>query len=85
MLAERTRGIERARAAGVDSDVVSSLEAEAASLEDQLLSTAREAQELLPLEVELTVAEEALSRDMADVEAMSAGYADAAKRSLKLA
>ena len=77
LLAERTRGIERARAAGVDSDVVSSLEAEAASLEDQLLSTAREAQELLPLEVELTVAEEALSRDMADVEAMSAGYADA--------
>ncbi len=77
LLAERTRGIERARAAGVDSDVVSSLEAEAASLEDQLLSTAREAQELLPLEVELTVAEEALSRDMADVEAMSGGYADA--------
>ena len=77
LLAERTRGIERARAAGVDSDVVSSLEAEAASLEDQLLSTAREAEELLPLEVELTVAEEALSRDMADVEAMSGGPAGA--------
>jgi chromosome segregation protein len=71
LLAERTRGIERARAAGVDSDVVSSLEAEAASLEDQLFSNGHEAEELLPLEVELSMAEEALNRDVAEVEALS--------------
>jgi len=71
LLAERTRGIERARAAGVDSDVVSSLEAEAASLEDQLFSNGREAEELLPLEVELSMAEEALNLDVAEVEALS--------------
>jgi chromosome segregation protein len=74
LLAERTRGIERARAAGVDSDVVSSLEAEAASLGDQLLSNAREGEELLPLEVELTVAEQALNADTADVEAQWGGH-----------
>jgi chromosome segregation protein len=71
LLAERTRGIERARAAGVDSDVVSSLEAEAASLQDQLFSNGREAEELLPLEVELSIAEETLNSEMAEVEALS--------------
>ena len=57
LLAERARSNERDRAANVDRDVVSSLEAEAASLSDQLAGTERDAQELLPLEVELAVAE----------------------------
>ena len=48
LMTERARGIERDRAAAVDSDVVASLEAEAASLNEQLVGTDREAQELLP-------------------------------------
>ncbi len=82
-MTERARGIERDRAAAVDRDVVSSLEAEAASLNDQLAGTDREAQELLPLEVELETAQDDLALQVEQVEAALAeavGDALAAER-----
>ena len=69
LLEERSRGIERERAAAVDTDVVAALEAEAASLTEQLLGTEVDATELLPLEAELASAEQAHSRDAAELEA----------------
>ena len=63
LLAERGRGVERDRLAAVDHDVVSSLEAEAASLKEQLALTELSAQELLPVEAELAAAETALERE----------------------
>lgn len=72
-MTERARGIERDRAAAVDRDVVASLEAEAASLNEQLAGTDREAQELLPLEVELGMAQEDLALQVEQVEAALAG------------
>ena len=62
LLHERSRGVDRDRAASVDQDLISSLEAEAASLAAQLAGTDSDAAELLPLEAELAVAEETLAR-----------------------
>lgn len=62
---------------------MSSLEAEAASLNDQLAGTDREAQELLPLEVELETAQDDLALQVEQVEAALAeavGDALAAER-----
>jgi chromosome segregation protein len=73
LMTERARGIERDRAAAVDRDVVASLEAEAASLNEQLVGTDREVQELLPLEVELGTAQEDLALQVEQVEAALAG------------
>ena len=73
LLTERGRGIERDRVAAVDRDVVSSLEAEAASLSDQLRATEREAAELVPMEAELVAAEKALAQEAAELEATFAG------------
>jgi chromosome segregation protein len=72
LLEERSRGIERERAAAVDADVVAALEAEAAALKEQLLGTEVDATELLPLEAELALAEQGHSRDVAEFEAMFA-------------
>ncbi|MGH9107558.1 MAG: chromosome segregation protein SMC, partial [Acidimicrobiales bacterium] len=69
LLEERARGVGRERAATVDGDVIASLEAEAASLSGQLLGTEREAGELLPLEAEVSEAEETLARETAGLEA----------------
>ncbi len=68
LMTERARGIERDQAAAVDRDVVASLEAEAASLYEQLAGTEQEAQELLPLEAELEAAQEDLALQVAEVE-----------------
>ena len=72
-MTERARGIERDRAAAVDHDVVASLEAEAASLNEQLAGTHQEAQELLPLEAELGTAQEDLALQVAQLKAALAG------------
>lgn len=69
LLSERARGIERERAASVDADVVASLEAEGASLREQLVTVEAEAESLLPLEAEVAAGEEDLGRQSADVEA----------------
>lgn len=69
LVAERSRGVEREKAAGIDRDVVSSLEAEAASLAGELEAADSEAASLLPLEEELRSAEEALARDRAPLQA----------------
>ncbi len=60
--------MERERTATVNTDVVAALEAEAASLSQQLLATEGDAEGLLPLERELTEAEEALRDEAAEVE-----------------
>jgi chromosome segregation protein len=73
LLAERARSIERDRAATIDRDVVSSLEAESASLSDQLAQTDRDALGLLPAEAELEAAEEALARETAELEGAFSG------------
>jgi len=67
LLGERSRGVERQRAAAVDADVVASLESEAASLEDQLAAAEAEAEALLPLESEVSAGEEALALEVARV------------------
>ena len=67
LLGERSRGVERQRAAAVDADVVASLESEAASLEDQLAAAEAEAEALLPLESEVSAGEEALAVEVARV------------------
>jgi chromosome segregation protein len=68
VLQERSRGIERERAAAVDMDVVATLEAEAASLSEQLSAAEGDAGELIPLEAELASAEEAQMREAAETE-----------------
>jgi chromosome segregation protein len=73
LLVERSRGIERERAAAIDADVVAALEADAASLKEQLLGTEVDATELLPLEAELALAEQARSHEAAELEARFAG------------
>ena len=68
LITERARAVERERAAGIDRDVIASLEAEAASLAAELEAAHNEAAGLLPLEEELRLAEGALQRDAAEVE-----------------
>jgi chromosome segregation protein len=67
LLNERARSVEHDRAATVDQDVVASLEAESASLAEQLSSTEREAAALLPFEAEVDDAEEVLAQAAADL------------------
>lgn len=74
LVAERSRSIEREREAGIDKDVVSSLEAEAASLVAELAAAEREAADLLPLEEELVSSEGALARDREALEAAQAAF-----------
>ncbi len=61
VIAERRRSIERALNATVDQDVISSLEAEAASLTERLAGTEAEAERLLPEADELAEAERVLA------------------------
>jgi chromosome segregation protein len=65
LLGERRRSVERERNASIDQDVVSSLEAEAATLAGQLADTERDAEGLLPIEEELRAAEETLALEQA--------------------
>ncbi len=78
LLEERARGTERDRVATVDRDVVASLEAEAASLSDQLQATERDAEDLIPMEAEVAAAEKALAQEAAALEATFAGATAAA-------
>lgn len=68
VLQERVRSIERERAAAVDMNVVATLEAEAATLSEQLVAADRDAGGLLPLEAELASAEAAQMLEAATVE-----------------
>jgi chromosome segregation protein len=68
LVAERRRSIERALTATVDHDVISSLEAEAAALTQNLSAAEAEAASLMPQADELTAAEEALAYQTANVE-----------------
>ena len=70
LLKERARRAERERAANLDGDLVSSLEAEAASLAAQLEATDQEALGLLPREAELVEAEADLARESEAVQAL---------------
>jgi len=73
VLAERRRGIDRDRNVSVDKDVVSSLEAEAAKVNDEMVDVARLVAELEPTVSELRSAEadlvmerEAFAREWSD-------------------
>jgi chromosome segregation protein len=68
VLQERSRSIERERAAAVDMNVVAALEAEAAGLNEQLVAADLDAGGLLPLEAELATAEAAQILEAAEVE-----------------
>jgi chromosome segregation protein len=63
VIAERRRSVERALNATVDHDVISSLEAEAATLADRLAGTEAEAERLLPDADELAEAERVLAAE----------------------
>ena len=69
VLAERRRGIERARGASIDQGVVASLEAEAARLAGELREVEAEAARFTPLADELLAAEAALAEERARFEA----------------
>ncbi len=73
VIAERRRSIERALNATVDQDVISSLEAEAATLSDRLSGTEQEATRLLPEADELAEAERVLH---AETEAFETEWGD---------
>ncbi|HET9075538.1 MAG TPA: chromosome segregation protein SMC [Acidimicrobiales bacterium] len=77
VLAERRRSIERALNATVDQSVISSLEAEAASLAERLAGTEHEAERLLPEADELTEAERVLA---AETEAFESQWGSAPSR-----
>ena len=68
VITERQRSIEQARTATVDLNVISSLEAEAATLAERLATTEGEAQRLLPDADELADAEAALAAEREQVE-----------------
>ncbi len=68
VLQERSRSLDRERSATVDMDVVATLEAESASLSEQLVATETDAEELLPLEAELAAAEAAQMMELAETE-----------------
>lgn len=73
LLEERRRGLARALEAAVDHDVVASLEAEAASLAEQLAATERDAELLVPDERELLDAEASLAAEAEELEARWGG------------
>ncbi len=77
VMAERRRSIERAINATVDQDVISSLEAEAASLSERLEGTEAEAERLLPEADELAEAERVLA---AETEAFESQWGSAPAR-----
>jgi len=65
LVQERRRSLEREREAGLGQDLVASLEAEAASLSNEVQAASQEAAELIPLEEQLRNQEEALQREQA--------------------
>jgi chromosome segregation protein len=69
LLEQRRRSLGRELAATVDQDVISSLEAESASLAEQLAAVEAESGRLVPQEAELAEAEAALAGETASVEA----------------
>jgi chromosome segregation protein len=68
LVTERRRSVERELSVSIDSDVISSLEAEAADLSSRLEATVAEAAVLLPQEEEVNEAEAALAEEIARVE-----------------
>jgi chromosome segregation protein len=68
LLAERRRGVERARGASIDQGVVASLEAEAARLTGELLDVEAEADRFAPMAAELAAAEADLAAQRLDFE-----------------
>ena len=69
VLAERRRGVERARGASVDQGVVASLESEAARLAGELAAVEAEAAQFEPMTIELGAAESALAAERLAFEA----------------
>jgi chromosome segregation protein len=69
VLAERRRSLVQALEAAADADVVSSLEADAARLSDELEATAHEARDLDPAAQEVAAAEAELAAELAAFEA----------------
>ncbi|HEY1733772.1 MAG TPA: hypothetical protein VGG23_04930, partial [Acidimicrobiales bacterium] len=69
VLAERHRSLVQALAAAADADVVSSLEADAARLSDELEATADQARQLDPAAQEVAAAEAELDGELAAFEA----------------
>ena len=63
VLAERRRGVERARGAAVDQGVVASLESESARLAAELAAVEAEAAQFEPMTIELAAAESALAAE----------------------
>ena len=70
---ERRRSLEREREAGLDQDLVASLEAEAAAVSSELQAAAEEATSLLPLERELRAREAELERQRSQLESEPTG------------
>ena len=68
VLAERRRGVDRARGASIDQGVVASLEAEAAKLASELALVESEAETFEPLAAQLFEAEERLAAERAAFE-----------------
>jgi chromosome segregation protein len=69
VLAERRRGIERARGASVDQGVVASLESESARLAGELAAVEAEAAQFEPMTLELAAAESSLAAERLAFEA----------------
>ncbi len=69
VLAERRRGVERARGASVDQGVVASLESESARLAGELAAVEAEAEQFEPMTLELAAAESALAAERLAFEA----------------
>ncbi len=69
VLAERRRGVERARGAAVDQGVVASLESESARLAAELAEVEAEAAQFEPMTIELAQAESSLAAERLGFEA----------------
>ncbi len=69
LVGQRRRGLERELAVAVDQDVVASLEAESASLAEQLAAAEVEGEKLGPHELEVVESEAALAVETSEVEA----------------
>jgi len=69
VLAERRRGVERARGASVDQGVVASLESESARLASELAAVESEAAQFEPMTIELAAAESSLAAERLAFEA----------------
>jgi chromosome segregation protein len=75
VLAERRRSLMQALDAAADADVVSSLEADAARLSEELEATAGESRALDPAAQEISTAEDELARDLAAYDAATGDLA----------